>query len=82
MPATRPRGLCFRNICLYIVASTAAPFIDSVGKGTTGLFDTPLLAFDVVAWNNVKAVIPKRIVAGEADPHAIDNDPQSFITKG
>jgi len=41
----------------------------------------PSATWDNARWDNARAVISRKIVAGEADPHAIDNDPQSFISR-
>ena len=48
---------------------------------TANMTPLPSPTWDKAKWDNAIAVIHEKIVAGEADPHAIDNDLQPFISK-
>lgn len=48
---------------------------------TANIVPLPAAVWDGVRWENAKEVLSGRIAAGEADPHSVDNDLQSFISK-
>ena len=48
---------------------------------TANIAELPLATWDMVRWDNSREVLTAKIVAGEADPHSVDNDLQSFVLK-
>ena len=48
---------------------------------TANMMPLPSPTWDEARWNNAKAVISGKFVAGETDPHTIDDDLQPFISR-
>jgi hypothetical protein len=48
---------------------------------TAKLTPLPAATWDRVRWESAKHILSSKIVAGEADPHSVDNDLQSFISR-